>query len=83
MKYYISETHLEILMKKYGRPFPNEINYLVILNDSKEFEKNKDLIKDKESYSMEKKICPFFDTANNFSCNADTFLCYRTCKSVV
>ena len=27
MKYYISDPHLEILMKKYGDPIPNEINY--------------------------------------------------------
>ena len=54
MKYYISDPHLEILMKKYGDPIPNEINYVVILNDAKEFGENKDLIKDKESYSMEK-----------------------------
>ena len=54
MKYYISDPHLEILMKKYGDPIPNEINYVVILNDAKEFGENKDLIKDKESHSMEK-----------------------------
>ena len=61
MKYYISDPHLEILMKKYGDP---------ILNDAKEFGENKDLIKDKESYSMEKlgnkKFVPSLSTANNF-----------------
>ena len=70
MKYYISDPHLEILMKKYGDPIPNEINYVVILNDAKEFGENKDLIKDKESHSMEKlgnkKFVPSLSTANNF-----------------
>ena len=42
MKYYISEPRLEILMKKYGDPIPNEINYVVILNDAKEFGEKKD-----------------------------------------
>ena len=41
MKYYISDPHLEILMKKYGDPIPNEINYVVILNDAKEFGEKK------------------------------------------
>ena len=70
MKYYISDAHLEILMKKYGDPIPNEINYVVILNDAKEFGENKDLIKDKESHSMEKlgnkKFVPSLSSANNF-----------------
>ena len=46
MKYYLSDPHLEILMKKYGDPIHNEINYVVILNDAKEFGENKDLQKD-------------------------------------
>ena len=46
MKYLISDPHLEILMKKYGDPIHNEINYVVILNDAKEFGENKDLHKD-------------------------------------
>ena len=70
MKYYISDPHLEILMKKYGDPIPNEINYVVILNDAKEFGENKDLMKDKESHSMEKlgnkKFVPSLSSANNF-----------------
>ena len=37
MKYYISELRLEILMKKYDDPISNEINYVVLLNDDKEF----------------------------------------------
>ena len=70
MKYYISDPHLEILMKKYGDPIPNEINYVVILNDAKEFGENKDLMKDKDTHSMEKlgnkKFVPSLSSANNF-----------------
>ena len=48
MKYYISDPHLEILMKKYGDPIPNEINYVVILNDAKEFGEKKDAKKEEQ-----------------------------------
>ena len=34
IKYYISKQRL---WKKYDGPFPNKINYVVILNDAKEF----------------------------------------------
>ena len=34
IKYYISKLRL---WKKYDGPFPNKINYVVILNDAKEF----------------------------------------------
>ena len=68
MKYLISDPHLEILMKKYGDPIHNEINYVVILNDAKEFGENKDLHKD--VFTMEKlgnkKFVPSLSTANNF-----------------
>ena len=68
MKYYISDPHLEILMKKYGDPIPNEINYVVILNDAKEFGEQKGV--KKEVHSMEKlvdkKFTPSLSTANNF-----------------
>ena len=41
MKYYITDNYMDILMKKYGDPISNEINYVVILNDAQEFgEKN-------------------------------------------
>ncbi len=69
MKYYISDPHLEILMKKYGDPIPNEINYVVILNDAKEFGEPKGGEK-KEQHTMEKiidkKFKPSLSTANNF-----------------
>ena len=68
MKYYISDPHLEILMKKYGDPIPNEINYVVILNDAKEFGEQKG--DKKEVHRMEKlvdkKFTPSLSTANNF-----------------
>ena len=68
MKYYISDPHIEILMKKYGDPIPNEINYVVILNDAKEFGEQKG--DKKEVHSMEKlvdkKFTPSLSTANNF-----------------
>jgi Ca2+-binding EF-hand superfamily protein len=68
MKYYISDPHLEILMKKYGDPIPNEINYVVILNDAKEFGENKDINKDVHTMEKltDKKFVPSLSTANNF-----------------
>ena len=68
MKYYISDPHLEILMKKYGDPIPNEINYVVILNDAKEFGEKKDA--KKEEHSMQKitnkEFVPSLSSANNY-----------------
>ena len=69
MKYYISDPHLEILMKKYGDPIPNEINYVVILNDAKEFGEKKDGKKE-EQHSMQKitdkEFVPSLSSANNY-----------------
>ena len=69
MKYYISDPHLEILMKKYGDPIPNEINYVVILNDAKEFGEKKDAKKE-EQHSMQKitdkEFVPSLSSANNY-----------------
>ena len=68
MKYCISDPHLEILMKKYGDPIPNEINYVVILNDAKEFGDKKDGKKE-EQHSMQKitdkEFVPSLSSANN------------------
>jgi len=36
MKLFISDSDIDILMKKYGDPISNEINYVVILNDAKD-----------------------------------------------
>ena len=69
MKYYISEPNLEILMKKYGDPIPNEINYVVILNDAKEFGEKNDTKKE-EQYTMQKitdkEFVPSLSSANNY-----------------
>ena len=68
MKYYISDPHLEILMKKYGDPIPNEINYVVILNDAKEFGEKKE--GKEEQHSMQKitdkEFVPSLSSANNY-----------------
>ena len=69
MKYYISEPNLEILMKKYGDPIPNEINYVVILNDAKEFGEKNDTKKE-EQHTMQKitdkEFVPSLSSANNY-----------------
>ena len=69
MKYYISEPRLEILMKKYGDPIPNEINYVVILNDAKEFGEKNDTKKE-EQHTMQKitdkEFVPSLSSANNY-----------------
>ena len=55
MKYYISESRLEILMKKkYDDPIPNKINYIVILNDVKEFWEKNEKKKKEEQYTIQK-----------------------------
>ena len=55
MKYYISESILEILMKKkYDDPIPNKINYIVILNDVKEFWEKNDTKKRKNNIPYKK-----------------------------
>ena len=55
MKYYISESRLEILMKKkYDDPIPNKINYIVILNDVKEFWEKNDTKKRKNNIPYKK-----------------------------
>ena len=78
MKYYISDPHLEILMKKYGDPIPNEINYVVILNDAKEFGENKDIHKDVEFLASQHIIAmsafsPVLTITNWVSRNTDEF----------
>ena len=77
MKYYINDPHLEILMKKYGDPIPNEINYIVILNDAKEFGEKKDGKKE-EQHSMQKitdkEFFPSLSSANNYYAYQTHFL---------
>ena len=68
LKYNISDHDLDILMKKYGDPISNEINYVVILNDAKEFGENKNV--KKEDHSMQKinqgEFVPSLRGANNY-----------------
>ena len=40
MKYMITEPNLDVLMKKYGDPISNEINYVAILYDAANFGEN-------------------------------------------
>lgn len=67
MQFFIQDNDIEILMKKYGDPISNEINYVVILNDAKSAgEKN---IKENE-FQVKKEeaeeIIPVLSSANNF-----------------
>jgi hypothetical protein len=67
MKLFIADDNIEILMKKYGDPISNEINYVVILNDAKDIgeEKNQLTIgKEEEKKSVE--FIPSLSSANNF-----------------
>jgi hypothetical protein len=67
MKLFLSDLNIEILMKKYGDPISNEINYVVILNDAK------DIGEDKASSAIEPiqekkevEFIPSLSSANNF-----------------
>ena len=40
MKFNISDDHIDVLMKKYGDPISNEINYVAILYDAANFGEN-------------------------------------------
>jgi len=63
MKYYIDDYMIEILMKKYGDAIPDEINYILILNDANEIGGNNAL---QEEEKVEKNITPVLSSANNF-----------------
>ena len=68
MKYFLSEPNLEVLMKKYGDPISNEINYVQILYDATNFGENN---KDKNNISTmeklnDKEFYPSLSNANNF-----------------
>lgn len=63
MKYFIDDSMIEILMKKYGDAIPNEINYILILNDANEIGGSSAL---KEEEKIEKNITPVLSSANNF-----------------
>ena len=70
MKYYISDPHLDVLMKKYGDPISNEINYVLILNDAANFGEQKNKDKDENISTMQKltdkEFIPSLSNANNF-----------------
>ena len=63
MKYFIDDSLIEILMKKYGDAIPDEINYILILNDSNEIGGSNAL---QEEEKVEKNITPVLSSANNF-----------------
>jgi hypothetical protein len=66
MKLFLNDGDIEILMKKYGDPISNEINYVVILNDANDIGEGK---KDTSDQVEEKKVeefIPSLSSANNF-----------------
>jgi len=70
MKFNISDDHIDVLMKKYGDPISNEINYVNILNDAATFGENPKDKKDENLSSMQKltdkEFVPSLSNANNF-----------------
>lgn len=67
MKLMLNDEELEILMKKYGDPISNEINYVVILNDCKAVKSNKMEINSEEQVETETKVFnPTQSSANNY-----------------
>ena len=70
MKFNISDDHIDVLMKKYGDPISNEINYVNILNDAATFGENPKDKKDENISSMQKltdkEFVPSLSNANNF-----------------
>jgi hypothetical protein len=64
MKFFINDHAIDILMKKYGDPISNEINYVVILNEAKDGNnKNNDENIEKEET---KEIIPALCSDNNY-----------------
>lgn len=67
MKYFLKDSDIDILMKKYGDPISNEINYVVILNDSKDVGIDKKNNNDENNeFDIKKEIIPSLSSANNF-----------------
>ena len=69
MKYMITEPNLDVLMKKYGDPISNEINYVAILYDAANFGENDKKKKDEISTMQkltDKEFIPSLSNANNF-----------------
>lgn len=68
MKLFLNDGDIDILMKKYGDPISNEINYVVILNDAKDSGEDKSKLVG-QSENDEKKVeefIPSLSSANNF-----------------
>lgn len=64
MKYFVDESMIEILMKKYGDAISNEINYILILNDSNKF--GGSIVLEEEQKSDNSNVIPVLSSANNF-----------------
>jgi len=67
MKFFVNDANLEILMKKYGDPINNEINYVVILNDAKSEKVDHTKVKNEfEDPTEEKNFVPSLSSSNNY-----------------
>jgi len=69
MKLFLDDSEIEILMKKYGDPISNEINYVVILNEAQAIGENqRNMIEENEDDSSSKigEFIPCLSSANNF-----------------
>jgi Ca2+-binding EF-hand superfamily protein len=66
MKLVLASSSLEILMKKYGDPISNEINYIFILNDAKEVGKEVKYHEENQNEELKKEFIPVLSNANNF-----------------
>jgi len=66
MKLFLSDSDIEILMKKYGDPISNEINYVVILNDAKEIGEDKQVTAKVEEEKKQVEFIPSLSSSNNF-----------------
>jgi hypothetical protein len=67
MKFFLADEDIEILMKKYGDPISNEINYIVILNEAEETGNNKLMLNENEvNEKNTEEVIPSLSSANNF-----------------
>lgn len=68
MNLFLSNGDIDILMKKYGDPISNEINYVVILNDAKDSGEDKSRSKEQTDPEDKKteEFIPSLSSANNF-----------------
>lgn len=66
MKLPLKDNDLEILMKKYGDPISNEINYIFILNDAKDIGTKNVIAEEDKNEETQKEFIPVLSSANNF-----------------